>query len=107
MPARLRPPFHAALPCSLPRLLGAEAGKTGTRAGPGPSRSPYGTHHPGRETAEETRYCKTTLRIKTTSGQNCEAEEGKKTEEEGSKDGEDLPCARHPLPDEGCSCTDI
>lgn len=31
------------------------------------------------------------VRIKTTSGQNCEAEEGKKTE----KDGEDLPWARY------------
>ena len=36
-----------------------------------------------------------TIRLKTTSGQNCEAEEGKKTEEEGSKDGEDLPWARY------------
>ena len=53
--------------CWAPRPV-PEAGKTGTRAGPGPSRSPRGTHHPGRETTEETRYCKTTLRYYDRSG---------------------------------------
>lgn len=79
LPARPRCPSRARAPASTPRFPACpracwaprpvpEAGKTGPRAGPGPSGSPHGTHHPGREKTEETSYCKTTLRYYDISG---------------------------------------